>query len=340
MSMTRFLGASGAGIFCGMCIASLQGGNDAAQDWARQFASVEAGEIAWDAERFSLKLDHKEYENARGDVFIRFRWHDGWDIQFALPRGPTDVPHQRIDPFSERLVFANGQMTEISNQGRKSFRRQPSAFSLRSSRSVFLDGAPLLAGKWLHEVGFPQGLATVTQLEPGKLLVAVPSFQVQLTLVPSNGLGASPFVLGKVEDLAENGSVDSTFEYSNFGIPKNLPVAIGYRRHVTLAPTSLNEQEGVPKPPLERDDFVLDVKVLPRLSDMAFEVSTAGFTDITKPRQLPGQMPPTRPQEEPARRSDSRGASSGVGTDWLPGIGVGLIIAAVLVFVRSAMRRA
>lgn len=327
-----------AALLCSASLAAEPAGQDAVTAWARQFAGVESGEIIWDAERLSPRPDRKSYEELRGDVFIRFRWPDCLDMQFGRPRGAADAPLQRHDPFTDRVVWAGGTMTEFSAQGRKSVRRRPATFSLRDNRLVFLDGAPLLAGKWLHEVGLPQGLATVTEAKHGTFRVDIPSFQIRLTLVPSDGSGASSLVLGVVEDLAQSGKVETTFEYTNFGVPKDCAAAVGYRRHVTLAPSSVTKADDMPSLPLERDDFVLEVKVLRRLSDKDFEVSTAGFTDLSKPRQLPGQIPDEQPRETPAKQSDHTGASTGLGSGWLPGVGVGLIIAAGFLFARSSFR--
>lgn len=313
---------------------------DPVLDWAQHFAGIESGEIVWDAERLSPRPDRKAYEQFRADVFVRYRWPDCLDLQFGQTRGSTDVPRQRQDDFDERVVFAMGQMTELNGQGsRKSFRRSPSKFNLRSSRSVFLDGAPLLAGKWLHEVGLPQGLGSVTRIEPDSFSVDIPSFRVRLTLVPSKGLGASSLVLGMIEFLGKNKQVESSYQYTNFAVPKGLPVAVGYRRHITLASSgSVNGMEDMPPLPLERDDFILDVNVLPRLSDKEFEVSTAGFTDISKPKQ--GAEPLAPAKEESTTSSARKGAGIEIGTNLLPGVGLGLIIAAVLLALRAKSRAA
>lgn len=191
-------------------------------------------------------------------------------------------------------------MLEFSGQGsRKWFERRKSDFDLRKAREVFLDGAPLLAGKWLHEIGFREGSAVVTPIDGGAYRIDVPGFQLRAFLSPDPVAGRSSLVLSKVEILTSAGNPDITYEYSDFAVLSGLDAAAGRRRHVTLAPSNLKPMDGLPVPPAERHDIIVEAKVMPRFDDSVFMVSTEGFQDLKERKGQPARVTQPNPEKSP-----------------------------------------
>lgn len=273
----------------------------AVADWAACFSKVQSGEIVWDMDRAMVTMDRKTTQPRRTDLSLRFRWPDAWDLQTGRSRAATDTPVSRNDPFNERLIYTSGEVLQFSGQGsRKWFQRRQSDFDLRKASEVFLDGAPLLAGKWLHEIGLPQGTAVATPTDDGTYRIDVPAIRMRAFLSPNPGTGRSPLVLSKIESLTTSGKVDITYEFSNFAVPPGLETPIGFRRHVTLAPANLKPMDGLPVPPAERHDVIVEAKVMPRFDDSVFVVSTEGFQDL---KELNGQRArglPQIPEKVPA----------------------------------------
>lgn len=275
-------------------------------EWAASFSKVQSGEIVWNMDRAVVRLDRKGTDPSRTDLSLRFRWPDAWDLQTGRPRAAADAPLTRKDPFNERVIFASGEMLQFSGQGsRKWFQRRKSDFDLRHAPEVFLDGAPLLAGKWLYEIGLPQGAAVVAPTDGGTFRIDVPQFRLRAFLSPNPGTGRSPLVLSKIETLTTAGKVDDTYEFSNFAVPGGLEAAIGYRRRVTVAQSHLKGMDEMPPIPLERDDFITEAKVVPRFDNSVFAASTEGFQDLAtlNKRRLP--VVPPQPKQDPAAKPTS-----------------------------------
>lgn len=337
-------GGASIGVFTTCVFASLalasSGTPDAVQKWADCFGSIESIELTWDMDRPTVSLDRKRIEMLRADVFVRARWPDAWDIKVSRVRGQYDAPFTASDPGPERRVFTpGGELLDFMDFGtRKSVRRSHYAMNLALDRSIWFEGGPLLAGKWLHAVGLPQGLAEIQTAKNGTFVVEVPSQRVRMTLVPSDAAGCSGLVLARVDAFRDSGEPDATYEYSDFRVPPTFQNAIGYRRKVTLAPRTVPGLEDLPKSPESREDVLIDARIVPRFSAEAFDVSTAGFTDVSKPKQPPRESSAPEAQDSPKESSDHKGASTGLGTGWLPGFGIGLIVAAGYLFARSRFR--
>ena len=311
----------------------------AVKEWAAGFANIQSGEITWDMDRPTVRMDRKHVDSFRVDQFVRFRWPDAMDIQTSRGRGSTDAPFPRSAPFNARTVLFRHESMEFSGQGsRKWVRRSDSTFDWTTSRAVFMEGAPLLAGKWLNDIGFPQGRVAVSRGAGETYQITVAEMQIRLELSSHSGPGRSALVLSKVESLTQSGAVGTTFEFSNFAVPDGLETAIGFRRRVVLAPSTLEGMDDMPAIPLEREDFITEAKVVPRFEDSEFIVSTAGFQDVTKPKQQLPQVAQPQPPEATVSKGDRKGAAFDIVPNWLPGTGIGLIIASALLFVRSRCR--
>ncbi|MGH7244847.1 MAG: hypothetical protein ACREJD_15645 [Phycisphaerales bacterium] len=111
-------------------------------------------------------------------------------------------------------------------------------------------------------------------------------------------------VLTRIETLTARGDADFTYEFSDFSVPPGLDVAIGHRRHVTLAPSNRAGFEDVPGFPMERDDVLVEAKVVPHFDDDVFAVSKEGFQDLEAPKRAP-PLPPQpngKPEDEAAKQ--------------------------------------
>lgn len=272
-------------------------------EWAACFSKVQSGETTWDMDRAVVRVDRKGTDPSRTDLSLRFRWPDAWDLQTGRPRAAADAPLARKDPFNERVIYASGEMLQFSGQGsRKWFQRRKSDFDLRQAPEVFFDGAPLLAGKWLHEIGLPQGAAVVTPTDGGTFRIDVPQFRLRAFLSPNPGAGRSTLVLSKIETLTTADKVANKYEFSNFAVPAGFEAAIGFRRRVTLASSHINGMDDMPPIPLEREDFITEAKVVPRFDNSVFAASTEGFQDLAtlNKRRLP--LVPPQPKQDPTAK--------------------------------------
>jgi hypothetical protein len=309
--------------------------------WAACFEHVESVEITWDMERPTLTLDRKRHEMLRADIFLRARWPDGLDVRTGRARGPTDPPQFPDDPFVERIVRTpGGEFLEFSERGAaKSVRRARSTVDLSQSGIVWLEGAPLLAGKWLHAVGLPQHLAEVRANQDGSLTIDIPSRQIRATLSPHEGPTGRSLVLSRVVSLGNSGSALCTYEFSDFRPVAGAEAPVGFHRTVTLSKDAVYPIEGAPEIPRVREDVLLEAKVLPRFDASEFSAPTAGFVDITETRPPPRPPAPAHDPPAPSPVDQHSGSAAPARLPWFAGMGVGLLLAATVVTLRAGLRR-